>query len=450
MPWSTSRGWSGHSERGVVRTLLVHCGSFKTGSSRIQDYAWRHRRELADLGWLYPQAGVVRNEPEVGYRHSALAYGFREKTRWNALVDTLIEEIHRAGCAQVLLSSEAWSSLASLPSLAALLPRLRRDAGVADVRGVIYLRNRVDYLRSHYREFTRRRGNTLPFPAYVAQRMASLDPVVVLARLRDLFGDSLAVFPHAHIADAGAHFFGRLGLPYHAASGTLRVNVGLDAVETEARRALNALATEPPAGFPGLRALAVRSGVAIDPAAWTEPLPEALFRASAETREEFASLTGWDPEEVEHFFALPAAGLADVGELAPSIRTLCEGWLGERRFAPRCRVERLPCDAVLDAAIDRLPDGHADARLAGYAVLPAGEASRWRLLARSGAEYLPLRQGIDSPRIAMRFPGNPAARRARFTVAIRGLDQDGEGVEILLEDEFGTRCLLFRVQPASG
>ncbi|MFM7272832.1 MAG: hypothetical protein ACKO4A_03115, partial [Gammaproteobacteria bacterium] len=365
-----------------MRTLLVHCGSFKTGSSRIQDHAWRHRREMATLGWLYPQTGVVRNEPDVGYRHSGLVYRFPHRARWNALVDALVAEIDGAGSAQVLLSSEAWSSLPGLPSLAALIARLRRDADITDVRGVVYLRNRVDYLRSHYREFTRRRGNTLPFPAYVAQKMSSLDPVPVLARLRDLFGDSLAVFPHAGIPDAGAHLFGLLGLPYHASPEAARVNVGLDAVETEARRVLNALSTEPLAGFPGLAAIAARSGVAIDPAAWAEPLPEALFQASAPVREQFAALSAWDPAGIERFFEIPASGLADVAELTPSIRALCETWLTERRFATRFTVERLPCEAVLDAAIDRLPGGGRDSRLSGYVVPAGADPRRWRLLAR--------------------------------------------------------------------
>ena len=38
--------------------LVLHCGAFKTGSSRIQSHAYDARGELRDLGWLYPETGL--------------------------------------------------------------------------------------------------------------------------------------------------------------------------------------------------------------------------------------------------------------------------------------------------------------------------------------------------------------------------------------------------------
>ncbi len=54
--------------------IIFHLGTFKTGSSSIQNTLWANRKLLRKQGILYPKTGLKKSEAETGIRHSPLAY----------------------------------------------------------------------------------------------------------------------------------------------------------------------------------------------------------------------------------------------------------------------------------------------------------------------------------------------------------------------------------------
>src|SRR5690554_1913694 len=111
-------------------TVWVHCGTYKTGSSSIQNGAYGAREDLSRYGWLYPLSGLVVSEPDVGFRHAQFVYKFNKKEAWEKEVRSLLDELDVGpGYTNVLLSSEAWSRPRLLESLESLVRRLR-SAGI--------------------------------------------------------------------------------------------------------------------------------------------------------------------------------------------------------------------------------------------------------------------------------------------------------------------------------
>lgn len=309
----------------MKRTLWLHLGTFKAGSSRIQQEAWSQRDSLENRGWLYPMTGLVTDEPEVGHRHSQLVFHRRFEDRWPELLDGLVTEVGMSDAANVLMSSEAWSDPHAAPALTEVLTTLRTAGVVDDVRGVLYLRNRYDYARSLYREMTRRRFNALPPHEYVElpRRRRMLNPLTVVRTLtRALDPGSLAVYPYEGCGDIGQHFFGLLGLT--AAAETRPVNTSLDALEVEAYRQLKQLAPDLRDRWPGLYTVTSR-------AEWPTDVSERLradqLAIDQGWRRRFRHLTGWRRDEVDRLLARPAESGLDVLTYSDELRSVVETWV---------------------------------------------------------------------------------------------------------------------------
>lgn len=307
------------------RTLWLHLGTFKAGSSRIQQEAWRQRDDLLERGWLYPMTGLVTDEPEVGHRHSQLVYHRKLKERWPALLDELVTEVGASDATDVLMSSEAWSDPFASRALTEVLDALRTAGVVDDVRGVLYLRNRYDYARSLYREMTRRRFNVSPLHEYVdlPRRRRMLNPLMVVRTLTEaLEPGSLAVHPYEGSADIGHHFFGLLGLEVPAREEP--VNKGIDALEVEAYRQLKQIAPELRDRWPGLYTVT-------SPDDWPADAIERFLPGQLEIKQgwrgRFRRLTGWSRDDVDRLLARPADSGPDVLAYAGDLRRVVETWV---------------------------------------------------------------------------------------------------------------------------
>jgi len=308
----------------MSRTLWLHLGTFKAGSSRIQQESWRQRDELRNLGWLYPVTGLVTNEPEIGHRHSELVYHRRLEDRWPVLLDGLVDEIGASDASNVLMSSEAWSDPHATAALTEMLTALREAGVVDDVRGVLYLRNRYDYARSLYREMMRRRVNTLPFHEYVAlpRRRRMLDPLTVVRKLgRTLAPDSLAAYPYEGAVDIGQHFFDLLGLS--AKPPAELVNTSLDALEVEAYRQLKLHAPELRDRWPGLYALTRREDWPVEV---SERFAPGQLMIEDGWRRRFRRLTGWSRDDVDRLLESPSNSGSDVLTFSDELRDLVDRW----------------------------------------------------------------------------------------------------------------------------
>ncbi|UYM06605.1 HAD family hydrolase [Solicola gregarius] len=312
----------------MSRTLWLHLGTFKSGSSRIQQEAWRQRDDLQQHGWLYPMTGVVTDEPEVGHRHSHLVYYRNDAEVWPELLEGLVTEVGTSDATNVLMSSEAWSDPYAAPALTETLTALRTAGAVDDVRGVLYLRNRYDYARSLYREMTRRRANVRPLHEWVdlPRRQRMLNPLVVVRSLtKTLDPGSVEAYPYEGSGDIGQHFFGLLGLT--AAPQSRPANPGLDALEAEAYRQLKLLAPELQDHWPGLYSLSPRERWPVDV---TERFGPGQLDIDQGWRRRFRRLTGWSREEVDRLLARPVDSGEDVLTYSDEVRTVVETWLGVR------------------------------------------------------------------------------------------------------------------------
>ncbi|MGH3334340.1 MAG: hypothetical protein ACRDOZ_00860 [Nocardioides sp.] len=424
-------------------SLWLHCGAYKSGSSRIQNQAWSRREELLDHGWLYPRAGLVTHDPDVGNRHARLAYAFfQDREEWDRLVDDLVAEIRDSAAEHVLLSEEAWS----LPkrggeALAALLDHLRGANCVGEEHGVLYLRNRFSYARSLYREFTRRRKNQLTLGELVdanPRRFDSLETVRTLQALID--PEQLHVYSYEASGDTAAHLFGRLGLPF--AEEESWTNLGLGAAEIEAYRQVNLINPELAPRFPGLRDI-LPSGLRIDDEEHAEQFDAGQLESSDEWRTEFRQATGWTDEQVELLVTRPEAAPHDIAALGPAIRGVVETWV-QRVCVPHIEATTHPHPHVDDFQLSPIDAPATSFRLVGW-LLPHQEAPPMQVITIDDDGERRARQGLKSPEFGRQFPGRPEAADARFVVPECKFGQSGR-IDILVEHPSGERSLLASVR----
>ncbi len=131
-----------------LKSLYLHVGTHKTGSTSIQSFMDDNRAELARRGLLYPRVGL-----ENGAHHRlAWATGTGAHAADEALLEdafaSIEREAERANCGRILVSSEEFESTHDLHLLAPLRDRF-------DVRIVIYLRKQDHLLESTYNQHVR-------------------------------------------------------------------------------------------------------------------------------------------------------------------------------------------------------------------------------------------------------------------------------------------------------
>ena len=429
---------------GSLPRLWVHCGAFKTGSTRIQDLVHAQRDELLARGWLYPVAGLLEDDPEVGRRHSRLVYDHRYAPEsWRAHVAGLVAEIRASGASDVLLSSEAWSKAYAPAMLGEVVDALLEAGVVGEVRGVLYVRNRTAYARSLYREYVRRRGLRRSFSSFVEVNEAWLDPLAVARDLRTaLRGGTLVVRAYDGVGDVAEDFAQVLGLPLAVDAGAPRSNVGLGALDIEALRQLNRIAPERAAGFPGLAAVAGDHLVGLD--AHTERLAAGQLESSPAWQREFAELSGWPDEQVALLVGADTAAGPDVVDVGPLLRGACEAWLARAggpdvvaRTYPHPRVRSLEL-VLADLDVDQF-------RLRGFLVSTGDWPDGDRLLLVDRLGEHAVEHGLASPGFARRHADGAAAdphlASARFVSAPTAL-APGERVDLLHVAASGERALL--------
>lgn len=411
----------------MTRTLWLHCGSYKAGSSRIQNVAWSMHEELSASGLLYPRTGLATGDPEVGIRHSRLVYLHgQDPAAWRSLVDDLVAEIEGSSATRVLMSSEAWCRPRHRSALTELLAALRRGGVVDEVHAVLYLRQRFEYARSLYREYTRRHSNVRPLAEYVEAKRRALDHLDAIRTVREAVapGD-VQVVPYDGIPDTGAHFFGLLGL--EIPPETVRENRGIDAVEVEAHRQLNLVAPEMRSEWPGLVA-AVPDDLRLPLGGWTERFEPGQLEPDSEWRAAFAAESGWPAATVEQLLQRPEDAGRDVTELAGTLRGVVQTWL-DRACEPVLETTTYPHPLVDDLVVDLPEEIGSQFRLSGRLLIHA----EGRVLAMLGTDELEAnhgRRGTDPARFGV--PGCSFGSHGR--------------IDLVFEHPSGERSLLATVR----
>ncbi|QXD16148.1 hypothetical protein GQ464_004135 [Rhodocaloribacter litoris] len=136
-----------------MKTVYLHIGTHKTGTTSLQHFFWRAAGTLARQGVLYPRTG--RSARSL-WSHHELSWSFhrRQAAPPERLWKALQEEIEASPADRILLSSEHFSLLGPsyLRQLAAHLKGYRLEV-------LLYLRAPKDFLQSLYGQYLRSRGH---------------------------------------------------------------------------------------------------------------------------------------------------------------------------------------------------------------------------------------------------------------------------------------------------
>lgn len=170
--------------------FIFHLGTYKTGTSSLQNFLFAHRDQLAAEGICYPKTGAVR-DGRLGHRHRRIIDYVRDTGR-TEILQTVLAEAKAGRCETVFLSCEAWAHPGNLRALTQTVYALK-DLGVTAFEAAITFRNVADYQVSIYREFTHNQRNSIAYPNYSEQRRAWTNYVFLLQNFRALFADRLHV-----------------------------------------------------------------------------------------------------------------------------------------------------------------------------------------------------------------------------------------------------------------
>ncbi len=128
-----------------MTSITIHIGSYKTGSTAIQQYLKRNRSALLKNGWIYPHASCRNDNAHHLLPFALQQHTVQGKSAAENLVSLILQESNAQGAKNILLSSEVFFSLTpvEIQKLAALLSGY-------DVKIVCYLRRQDRFIHSFY------------------------------------------------------------------------------------------------------------------------------------------------------------------------------------------------------------------------------------------------------------------------------------------------------------
>lgn len=113
-----------------IARLILHIGTYKTGTSSIQRFLFRNRRRLARVGIFYPTAGRGHQMSSPG-QHELATLTEEEAGApgrgFAALVDEIRSAFVRAECHTLILSAEDFCGLKHPNILAGAFPAFRTE-----------------------------------------------------------------------------------------------------------------------------------------------------------------------------------------------------------------------------------------------------------------------------------------------------------------------------------
>ena len=153
--------------RTLDRTLLLHVGTHKTGTTALQEMLIHNRDGFAAHGITIPETGRVYHTPEIySPGHHGIAWDIASANPAGLLAQ-LIDELHAGGARTAIISSEEFHPLhhrsEAFPALRAAL----ESAGFRTIV-VLYLRAQARYAESLFQQHLRDRRNP-SFAEHIAE-----------------------------------------------------------------------------------------------------------------------------------------------------------------------------------------------------------------------------------------------------------------------------------------
>lgn len=298
--------------------VILHLGTYKTGTSSFQNIMFDNREVLQESGILYPLTGLIRGK-KLGRRHSQLFASYLAGAT-TVCPPQLLEEMRESDAQVAILSSEAWSSPGSLPLMTQLVTELR-DHGFSDFSAIITLRNLEDYQLSHYREFTVNQRNARAYPDYIRQRHGAFNYLFLIRAYRAIFGDALQVLPYNGAGDMVRNLLSAMQLKdiYDQLPVASRSNIkSVTPLEVEAMRCANFLKTDKQVGLDALQKLLNRDATLLEND-WGEAFPGHISDFGESYMGDFQKTSNWSDPAVKALFAHHQQGGRSVSELTKEI-----------------------------------------------------------------------------------------------------------------------------------
>ncbi len=281
--------------------LYIHAGTFKTGSSAIQNYLYTKQKKLLKNRILYPEAGISKKlSEEVGFRHSGFVYGYGFP-RWERMVNNLKNFILLHQPEKIILSSEAWSKPGASESLFALIEQLD-EFNLEEIVIAFVVRNAFDYSISHYREFVRRWGVKSLYNDYTQKKLAYFDYNKLFLPFTAKKNVNVRFFPYnEHCVENILNDMKTTSRFSWRKTEQKRVNTSLSALDIEVQRKINVLHGGKGVTAPLANELLAKCGLKQIDAKIVESEPPSVLSElfTSSYKKEFTALTGLDVSLLE-------------------------------------------------------------------------------------------------------------------------------------------------------
>ena len=207
-------------------TLILHAGTYKTGTTALQWFLWKNRDRLRAAGLYRPATGA--GDGPASWGHHALVQGLNRPggaETWAALA----AECAAAGTPRAVISSELFCNIRAAQ---ALRPVVAAFAGW-EIRTVVYFRRQDRYLESLYNHHVKAAGECDGIEAFaerIAHRLDYRGFVQVLERAFGPGSTTVRVYePERMQGDICADFLATLGIamPPGAEAPERALNPGL-------------------------------------------------------------------------------------------------------------------------------------------------------------------------------------------------------------------------------
>lgn len=132
-----------------MKTLYIHIGDAKTGSSTIQKYCSDNRAELLKSGIDYIPLGLLARNGIAQHKFAFLVN--KNRSDYNLNLSSIFEDLNSyissSKLNNFIISSEGFCSLRSHEEIMTLKNRLPKEI---NIKIIIYLRNPCDWIESWY------------------------------------------------------------------------------------------------------------------------------------------------------------------------------------------------------------------------------------------------------------------------------------------------------------
>ncbi|MFT5838984.1 MAG: hypothetical protein ACI9UT_001485 [Flavobacteriales bacterium] len=132
------------------KTLVIHGGMHKTGSSVIQRTLYANRELLLGQGILYPKTGLI-HDSQIGHRHYGFMKALENSAKSSDVYRQFNQEVDESGCNVIIVSHED-----ILSPRKSILDGVRLLTESYDVKLICYFRDPIQYFNAKYKEWVRR------------------------------------------------------------------------------------------------------------------------------------------------------------------------------------------------------------------------------------------------------------------------------------------------------